>query len=153
MSKNWSGKNNPGFKHGLFDTPEHRSWKHMLRRCYDKNDIRFPRYGGRGITVCDEWRNDFERFLSDMGHKPNGYTLHRLKNELSYCPSNCAWADMKTQQRNRSDNRLVTSAGVTRTLTEWAELKGMLVGTLWARLGSGWSHSEAINTPVRRCAR
>ncbi len=60
---------------------------------------------------------------------------------------------MKTQQRNRSDNRLVTFAGVTRTLTEWAELKGMLVGTLWARLGSGWSHGEAINTPVRRCVR
>ncbi len=153
MSKNWSGKNNPGFKHGLYDTPEHRSWRHMLRRCYDKNDIRFPSYGARGITVCDQWRNDFERFLFDMGTKPASYSLNRINNDQNYCASNCEWADRKTQARNRSDNRLLTASGITATLTEWAERKNILVGTLWARLKSGWSETEALNTPVRRCAR
>ncbi len=109
MSKDWSGKNNPGFKHGHYGTPEHRSWKHMLRRCYDKNDIRFPHYGGRGITVCREWRNDFERFLSDMGTKPNGHSLHRANNDKNYCLTNCMWADMQMQQRNRSNNRRITA--------------------------------------------
>ncbi len=153
MSKDWTGKNNPGFKHGLYDTPEHRSWKHMLRRCYDKNDIRFSCYGGRGIVVCDAWRNDFEKFLSDMGTKPKGFTLNRLDNDCNYCPANCEWSDMQTQQRNRSNNRLITAFGITATLAYWSEIKGIQIGTLWRRLNLGWTEFDAIETPVRRCAR
>ncbi len=153
MSKDWTGKNNPGFKHGLYGTPEWRSWRHMLRRCYDINDIRFRFYGGRGIIVCDEWKNDFEKFLSDMGAKPKGYTLHRLKNDQNYSKDNCAWADMQTQQRNRSNNRLLTAFGFTMTLSEWAELGEISIGTLWARLKRGWSLDRAVYSPVRRCAR
>jgi hypothetical protein len=152
MSKDWSGKNNPGFKHGLCGTPEHRSWKHMLRRCYDTKDIRFPIYGGRGVTVCDEWRNDFRKFLQDVGPKPKLYTLHRINNELGYCPSNCAWADMQTQQRNRRNNRIITAFGTTGTLAQWAEEQQISIGTIWARLNRGWSQSRSVSVPVRRFA-
>ncbi len=153
MSKDWSGKNNPGFKHGLYGTPEWRSWRHMLRRCYDKNDIRFPIYGGIGITVCEEWKNDFGRFLSDMGTKPDGFTIHRLKNDRNYCKANCVWADMQTQQRNRSNNRHLTVFGITKTMTEWSEASGISVATIWARLNRGWIESDSVFVTVRRCAR
>lgn len=98
------------FKHGHrrkgHTSPEYRTWMHMFNRCNNPNDIRWARYGGRGITVCDRWKS-FENFLADMGPKPTGRTLRefsieRVNNEGNYEPNNCKWASAAEQARNHT---------------------------------------------------
>lgn len=84
----------------------HKSHESMLQRCYNTNSPDYPRYGGRGITVCDRWRLDFYYFLADLGDRPGySYTLDRIDPNGNYEPSNCRWADKYTQGNNRSDSK------------------------------------------------
>lgn len=84
----------------LSDPKTRRAWYDMLLRCTDPRRRVFRYYGGRGIKVCDRWRT-FENFLADMGSKPEGLTLDRIDNDGDYEPSNCRWATMKEQVKNR----------------------------------------------------
>lgn len=84
----------------------YNSWRAMRERCYNKNTYGFYRYGGRGIIVCDEWKNDFFSFLKDMGKRPKNKTLDRIDNDGNYCPENCRWADPITQARNNDKFKL-----------------------------------------------
>jgi hypothetical protein len=85
---------------------EYGSWGAMQQRCFNKNCDDYKSYGGRGITVCDEWRgeNGFVNFLNDMGRRPKGKTLDRENVEGNYCPKNCRWANSQTQAENRRCN-------------------------------------------------
>jgi hypothetical protein len=96
------------FKHGLHGTREYRTWRRMIQRCYDKNDVGYKYYGGRGISVCDRWRTSFELFLEDMGKKPVGLSIERINNNCGYSKENCKWATSKEQANNRSNNRIVS---------------------------------------------
>ena len=87
--------------HGLYGHPLYPIWQSMKQRCLNANHPAFYRYGGRGITVCDSWKASFTLFLSDMGPRPDGYTLERENNELGYSPDNCVWADRLAQAKNR----------------------------------------------------
>lgn len=95
--------------HGLVGTAEYQSWSAMKARCTNSNDPAYPRYGGRGISVCDRWQK-FENFLADMGPRPGGNaipwsertTLDRIDNDGNYEPGNCRWADWATQRTNKS---------------------------------------------------
>lgn len=89
-------------RHGMTDTPTWRSWSRMLDRCTNKNHIKYERYGGRGVVVCDRWAV-FENFLADMGLRPEGKTLDRWPNpDGNYEPQNCRWATPMQQRHNRS---------------------------------------------------
>lgn len=125
-------------------------WRHMMERCYDKDDRYYPRYGGRGIHVYDGWK-DYHSFKTWAF--ANGYngtmTIDRLDNDGNYEPSNCEWVDAKTQANNTSRNHLLTYMGVTRTMAEWAEEFGINYNTLNVRIHRGWSVERALTEPKR----
>ncbi|MFJ4469497.1 hypothetical protein ACIP2X_18665 [Streptomyces sp. NPDC089424] len=86
--------------HGRFGTTLYTTWARMIQRCTNPDHPRWADYGGRGITVCERWR-DFSNFLADMGECPPGLTLDRIDNDGGYEPGNCRWADYSTQNLNR----------------------------------------------------
>lgn len=101
-------KMEPHTKHNMCHTKEYEIWKGILRRCYNKNSKSYKNYGGRGIKVCDSWKNSFENFYRDMGSCPtNTYmSIDRIDNDDDYKPSNCKWSTRIEQNRNRSYNHI-----------------------------------------------
>lgn len=94
-------------KHGKTGSSEYQTWKGMRERCYDPNSTRYYRYGGRGITVCDSWRESFTTFYADMGAKPfKGATIERVDNDKGYFPNNCIWLSRKENNRTNSNCKL-----------------------------------------------
>lgn len=137
-------------KHGMAHTSEYNVWAGMLARCHNENSTGYHKYGAKGISVCDEWGSSFEAFFADMGLKPTAkHTIERNDGTKGYCKDNCSWETQKTQQRNRSNNRLITYRGVTKCLAAWAEDIGIGYGTLRLRLEK-WSIEKAFTTPVDR---
>lgn len=99
-------------------------WQGMKARCYNEHNIRYVNYGGRGIKVCDEWKDNFTAFYQwaiDNGYSEEK-TIDRINVDGDYEPSNCRWADIKTQCNNRTSNIKITIGNSTRTLTEWCEI-------------------------------
>jgi len=141
--------------HGARDnrTPTYYTWVSMLERCYNKKRYNFKWYGGRGITVCDSWRQ-FENFLNDMGERPPNKTLDRIDNNSNYEKSNCRWATHKEQGRNSRRNHIVSFNGRDLPIVVWAEEYGVNASTLQTRLNRGkWSVKKALTTPVRKKTR
>lgn len=97
-------------KHGLNKVSEFRIWQGMIRRCYDSNNSAYHYYGGRGITVCPEWRDSYENFIEDMGPRPSpDLSLDRIDNEKGYSKENCRWATGEQQALNRSKRKNTAS--------------------------------------------
>jgi len=135
--------------HGQSKTPEYRIWSGMITRCYNPNWEHYAHYGGRGITVCPEWRHSFEQFLADMGPRPTPkHSLERVNRDGPYAAGNCRWATHQDQMRNRSNSTFFTHAGRTQTAAAWAEEAGMKTSTFWERLRRGWSLERTLTEPV-----
>lgn len=136
-------------KHGQADTPLYKRWSGMIGRTSRPNNSDFRHYGGRGISVCERWR-EFENFAADMGptFRPE-LTLDRIDNDRGYEPGNCRWATRAEQNRNQRRNRYVTWRGRTIVLTDWADLLGLNFDTVRKRLDKhGWSVERALATGV-----
>lgn len=130
-------RNHVKSKHGLSGTAAHRSWIAMLQRCYNPKCERYASYGGRGISVCDRWRDDFRNFFADMGERPAGHSLERRNPDLGYYKENCRWATTKDQSRNKTTSLMVTINGETKSLAEWAEISGIDYHALHKRIRAG----------------
>lgn len=92
--------------HGMSKDPVYRVWKQIKQRCTNPNYHQFKDYGGRGINVCERWRNSFLDFLADMGERPPRFTVERVDNDQGYSPSNCRWASRKEQRQNTREASL-----------------------------------------------
>ena len=128
-----------GKKHGLTNTKLYTKWSGIVQRCTNPNAIHYDMYGGRGITICDEWRNDFYSFYSwsiENGYK-DGLTIDRIDNNKGYYPENCRWTDLETQANNTRRNHYITYNNETKTLTQWARLLNVNVETLRDRVNHG----------------
>lgn len=97
----------------------YKSWDSMKQRCHNKNNDNFKHYGGKGITVCPEWRFNFDNFLRDMGLRPNNHTLDRIDADKEYCKDNCRWADSITQGNNKRHLIRISKGGKIMSMTYW----------------------------------
>ena len=126
-------------KHDLYST-----WKSMLNRCNNPNNSSFSYYGGRGISVCDKWRESFWFFVEDIGTRPKGCTLDRKDNFGNYEPSNCRWATHEEQSLNTRRNLEIIYRGKTYTESQLARATGVNRTTIQARRNRGWTDSEEL---------
>lgn len=125
--------------------PLYTVWRGMLHRCYNPKAKQFKDYGGRGIKVCPEWRDNFRQFAADMTPRPIGYTLDRIDNDKGYSPKNCKWSTRKEQQRNQRRTHVVTIEGKKYKAIELAELTGLKCDTILARVRRGRPYKEVIS--------
>ena len=149
-----AGQNNPAYSHGHTAggkfSPTYQTWTTMWTRCTNPKRASWKDYGGRGITVCEEWKS-FENFLADMGERPQGYTLDRRDNDSGYYPENCRWATADEQRGNTRATIWVEIDGVRKRLTEWAAELNISLNTVRARVGrQGMSYAQALTKPTRK---
>lgn len=140
-------------KHGKSNERVFWIWCDIKLRCYNENTRGYNRYGGRGITVCDEWLNDFQAF-NDWA-MANGYrddlTIDRIDNNKGYSPDNCRWATPKEQANNRCNNRILEYKGKKQTMKQWAEELNINYSTLKMRINAyHWSVEKALTTPTQK---
>lgn len=131
----------------------YRIWIGMKSRCYNPNANTYEDYGGRGITICDEWKDDFQLFY-DWSIK-NGYantlTIDRIDTNLGYSPDNCRWVTMKEQSNNTRKNLEIEYNGETHTFSEWMDILKLNSSTIYTRIHLlGWSIEKAFETPIRK---
>ncbi len=142
-------------KHGLSSTRFYHIWRHISRRCGNKNAREYKDYGGRGIKLL--W-NKFEDFRDDMyksylkhieefGEKDT--SIDRIDNNGHYSKENCRWATQKEQMLNTRRNRIVEYKGVKKSITLWAEEFNMNRNVIYGRLGLGWSIEKILTTPIK----
>lgn len=134
--------------HGLSATPGYTVWCNMMKRCFNPHIPMYSRYGGRGITVCERWR-DVRNFIADMGQPPPGLTIERIDNHGDYKPENCRWATPAEQRRNTSRSlRMLEFRGEIRCVNDWSKITGINANAICARLDIlGWSIEKALTAP------
>lgn len=136
-----------GHNHKLYDV-----LRMMKKRCYDNTCEYYQNYGGRGITICDEWLKPnghwaFQKWALENGYE-DGLTIDRIDNNKGYSPENCRWVTRKFQSNNKRNNVWITMNGETKTLAEWCEYYNMPYARVEARYTKmGWSIEDALFTP------
>lgn len=140
--------------HGMTKTDLHNKWLQIKQRCLDKNYRAYQRYGAAGITICDEWKNNFVAFMNwsyQNGYR-EGLSLDRIDNSKGYSPDNCRWVTWKDQCNNRRNNVKITYQGRTQNLKQWCEELGIDYHFVYQRMRkNGMTFEEAINKPLMKC--
>jgi hypothetical protein len=130
--------------------PLYSLWCMMRRRCEDPKWRDYPRYGGRGIRVCDRWRGrgGFGRFVDDVGPRGSArHSLDRVNNDGNYEPGNVRWATPHEQRRNACTTHFIAAGGERMCITDWAARLRIDPSTIHRRLSRGWSPERAVTTP------
>lgn len=140
----------PTLRHNMTGTRIYSIWAGMKNRCYNKNEPAYKRYGGRGIRMCNEWKDVPDHFF-EWAYK-NGYTdnltIERIDVDGDYCPENCTWIPRNKQQANRSYCRMYTYNGKTQNLTQWCYELGIPYKQVHNRINKlGWSFERSISEP------
>lgn len=136
--------------HGQSDTRLYSIYCNMISRTENPNASAYDCYGGRGIKICAEWRNNFGAFRDwslSNGYN-NNLSIDRIDNDLGYVPSNCRWVPTNEQFNNRRSSCLITYQGTTRTKKQWSRALGINYHTLCNRLAAGWTVERALSTPA-----
>jgi len=135
--------------HARSRTKEYRIWIGMKSRCLNKNHRAYANYGGRGITLSDEWNDSFEKFYSDMGDCPKGMSIDRINNDGNYEKFNCRWATRREQSRNTSRSIVITFEGKTMILMDWANTLRVPYYRLRTRIKQlGWTVDRAFTEGI-----
>lgn len=132
--------------HGMSHTSLHKRWRSIKDRCTNPRCERYADYGGRGITICDEWENDFVAFMEwALSH---GYeeslTIDRIDVNGNYEPDNCRWITLKEQNMNKRNNHFLTFNGETHTLTEWSKIRNIPLSTIYCRIYANKTNEEIL---------
>lgn len=138
-----------------YTKPWYGSYRSMMDRCYRKTAWNYKDYGGRGITVCDEWHDicSFGKWAEENGYR-KGLSIERIDTDGNYSPENCRWATQKEQCNNRRNTKYLTAFGETHTISEWSEKTGICRSTISNRIYRlGWSSERAVSERRnKRCA-
>jgi len=139
--------------HNMTKTRLYKIWRNIKTRCLNKNNKHYKDYGGRGITICEDWKNDFMSFYNwaiTNGYKED-LTIDRIDVNGNYEPSNCRWADRTIQNKNKRNNHLITYNGETHCVAEWSGILEINLRTLWSRIiNYNWPIEKIFETPVRK---
>ena len=138
------------YKHGKWKTRLFNIWIRMRDRCYRVNTEDYANYGGRGITICPEWKDDFvafQKWALENGYQ-EGLSIDRKNVDGNYEPSNCRWATTKEQNNNKRDNRYITFKEKTQSMQMWADETGISSSAIKYRLNHGWSVEDALSVPI-----
>lgn len=134
-------------KHGKHKTRLYKIWAAIKGRCFNKNNCAYKNYGARGITICEEWINNYPAF--EEWANANGYndtlTIDRIDVNGNYCPENCRWATRREQQNNRRVNHYIEYNGEKKTIAEWARTLKIPHNRISGRLSRGWSIKNALS--------
>lgn len=125
----------------------YKLWRGIKDRCTNPNAEHYHRYGGRGVTICKEWADDYAKFYEYVGEPEKGMTLDRIDNNKGYEPNNVRWTTRKEQANNRSTNVVITHAGLTMTLMQWSEHLGWKYGLIASRWKKGKRGDELFKEP------
>lgn len=135
--------------HGKSKTRIYKTWQGMKSRCYNPNAKYYENYGGRGITICKEWLDDFMNFYNWA--ITNGYrddlTIDRIDNDGNYEPSNCRWVTRTVQMNNMRKNRIIEFNGERKSVSDFARQYGFAPELIHERLNRGWSVDDALTIP------
>ena len=139
--------------HGLRKSPEYIAWRNIKKRCYNPKHPQYADYGGRGITMCDEWKDSFETFYRDMGPRPSPeLSIERKNNNEGYSKTNCRWASRMEQANNRRSNLLYEFDGETKTLAEWCRELRLDYDSVRNGLRRGLSFEDALDDVIHSTA-
>ncbi|OQA48413.1 MAG: hypothetical protein BWY46_01420 [Firmicutes bacterium ADurb.Bin300] len=137
-------------KHGQSYTKLYSVWHHIKGRCYGNDSQHKKYYSLRGITMCEEWKNDFVKFQKwalSNGYK-EGLTIDRIDVNGNYSPNNCRWATPREQSNNKRNTLFITYNGVTHSVSEWSEIMGLPYHVVFKRHRKGWSAKRTLTTPL-----
>lgn len=134
-------------------TRPNRIWQNMKSRCYNPNVPCYPNYGGRGVYVCDRWRESFEAFWADMGESyAPGLELDRIDNDGPYCPENCRWVSREKQARNKRTSHKINTPWGLLCLTDAAKASGVSLSTIKKRIKQGVPEEKLLEKGGRKRA-